>query len=73
MKQHKFALFPNFTLSPSKFIGKIISWLRNGHKKQMHYDVTLHDVTAIINQIYSYFEKGCRKNVHATTPKGNMG
>ena len=23
--------------------------------------------------IYSYFEKGCRKNVHATTPKGNMG
>ena len=23
--------------------------------------------------VYSYFEKGCRKNVHATTPKGNMG
>ena len=23
--------------------------------------------------IYSYFEKGCRKNVHATIPKGNMG
>ena len=23
--------------------------------------------------IYSYFEKGCRKNVHATVPKGNMG
>ena len=22
--------------------------------------------------IYSYFEKGCRKNVHATIPKGNM-
>ena len=22
---------------------------------------------------YSYFEKGCRKNVHATIPKGNMG
>ena len=23
--------------------------------------------------LYSYFEKGCRKNVHATIPKGNMG
>ena len=23
--------------------------------------------------IYSYFEKGCRKIVHATVPKGNMG
>ena len=23
--------------------------------------------------VYSYFEKGCRKNVHATIPKGNMG
>ena len=23
--------------------------------------------------IYSYFEKGCRKNVQATIPKGNMG
>ena len=23
--------------------------------------------------IYSYFEKGCRKNVHATIPKGNVG
>ena len=23
--------------------------------------------------IYSYFQKGCRKNVHATIPKGNMG
>ena len=22
---------------------------------------------------YSYFEKSCRKNVHATIPKGNMG
>ena len=22
---------------------------------------------------YSYFEKGCRKNVHTTVPKGNMG
>ena len=22
---------------------------------------------------YSYFKKGCRKNVHATIPKGNMG
>ena len=22
---------------------------------------------------YSYFEKGCRKNVHATISKGNMG
>ena len=22
---------------------------------------------------YRYFEKGCRKNVHATIPKGNMG
>ena len=23
--------------------------------------------------VYSYFEKGCWKNVHATIPKGNMG
>ena len=23
--------------------------------------------------VYSYFEKGCRKNVHATIPKGNTG
>ena len=23
--------------------------------------------------VYSYFEKGCRKNVHATIAKGNMG
>ena len=23
--------------------------------------------------MYSYLEKGCRKNVHATIPKGNMG
>ena len=23
--------------------------------------------------VYNYFEKGCRKNVHATIPKGNMG
>ena len=23
--------------------------------------------------VYSYFEKGCRKKVHATIPKGNMG
>ena len=22
---------------------------------------------------YSYFEKGCRKNVHATIPRGYMG
>ena len=27
----------------------------------------------VIVLVYSYFEKGCRKNVHATTPKGNMG
>ena len=23
--------------------------------------------------MYSYFEKGCRKNVQATIPKGSMG
>ena len=23
--------------------------------------------------LYSYFEKGCRKKVHAATPKGIMG
>ena len=23
--------------------------------------------------LYSYFEKGCRKKVHAAIPKGNMG
>ena len=27
----------------------------------------------VTNLIYSYFEKGCRKKVHATIPKGNMG
>ena len=25
------------------------------------------------SHVYSYFEKGCEKNVHATIPKGNMG
>ena len=30
-------------------------------------------VAAKIARVYSYFEKGCRKNVHATIPKGNMG
>ena len=24
-------------------------------------------------KIYSHFENGCRKNVHATIPKSNMG
>ena len=23
--------------------------------------------------VYSYFEKGCQKKLHATIPKGNMG
>ena len=23
--------------------------------------------------VYSYFKKGCRKNVHSTIPKDNMG
>ena len=27
----------------------------------------------LVEAIYSYFEKGCRKNVHATIPRGNMG
>ena len=27
----------------------------------------------ILLTIYSYFEKGCRKNVHATIPRGDMG
>ena len=25
------------------------------------------------SHVYSYFEKGCGKNVHATIPKDNMG
>ena len=30
--------------------------------------------TALVTSVvYSYFEKGCRKNVHATIPTGNMG
>ena len=37
----------------------------------------LHKLTSSFNfwtsLVYSYFEKGCRKNVHATIPKGNMG
>ena len=28
---------------------------------------------AVKHDVYSYVEKGCRKNVHATIPKGNMG
>ena len=27
----------------------------------------------LMGYAYSYFEKGCRKKVHATIPKGNMG
>ena len=30
-------------------------------------------VLSALQIVYSYFEKGCRKNVHATIPKGNMG
>ena len=30
-------------------------------------------MTAFGYFIYSYFEKGCRKNVEAVIPKGNMG
>ena len=26
-----------------------------------------------VRSVYRYFQKGCRKNVHATIPKGNMG
>ena len=26
-----------------------------------------------VAKTYNYFEKGCRKNVHPTIPKGNMG
>ena len=29
--------------------------------------------TDTIVLVYNYFEKGCPKNVDATTPKGNMG
>ena len=25
------------------------------------------------DQVYSYFERGCRKNAHSTIPKGNVG
>ena len=31
------------------------------------------DFLMIYLPVYSYFETGCRKNVHATIPKGNMG
>ena len=27
----------------------------------------------VTKEIQNYFEKGCRKNVHATIPKCNMG
>ena len=30
-------------------------------------------VHSLVFTVYSYFEKGCQKNVHATIPKGNMG
>ena len=30
-------------------------------------------MTAFGYIIYSYFEKGCRKNVEVEIPKGNMG
>ena len=31
------------------------------------------DKLSVCLYVYSYFEKGCRKNVHSTIPKGNMG
>ena len=33
----------------------------------------LKERTFVTSCVYSYFEKGCRKKVHATIPKGNMG
>ena len=46
------------------FTGWIVA---QNHVKHWHVGYT---VTAFL---YSYFEKGCLKNVHATVPKGNMG
>ena len=31
------------------------------------------DKLSVCLYVYSYFEKGCRKNVHSTIPKGNVG
>ena len=35
--------------------------------------VGLQESLFIDHNIYSYFEKGCWKNVHVTVQKGNMG
>ena len=48
----------------SRMTGCSVAWR---HKEQ------LRTVLDYIGSTYSYFEKGCRKNVHATIPKGNMG
>ena len=51
MKQHKrFSLFRRQNSSVKLFLDYEMAT-----KKQMHYDVTLHDVTAIINQIYTAY------------------
>ena len=51
MKQHKrFSLFRSQNSSVKLFLDYEMAT-----KKQMHYDVTLHDVTAIINQIYTAY------------------
>ena len=35
--------------------------------------IYIFQISAVRMGVYSYFEKGCRKNVHGTIPKGNMG
>ena len=51
MRQHK--LFSLFRRQNS--LVKLFLDYEMATKKQMHYDVTLHDVTAIINQIYTAY------------------
>ena len=52
--QNKFSLTSIFTLLPSKFIAKSITWTENGRKqKRTLLIVTLDDVTEVIKQIYN--------------------
>ena len=45
----------------------------NGKSYKEQLSVHVVTVPILYTFIYSYFEKGCRKNVHATIKKGNMG
>ena len=47
--------------------------LKNSELKTTHNTFRGCRVPFLEIAVYSYFEKGCRKNVHATIPKVNIG